>query len=68
MVTTSEEGCADVGEGSEEAYNNGPGIIGIAYDEDFLVLGLYSLVFRKMKGDLIETYRKVKGLDRGCLH
>ena len=41
-----------------------PGMGGLMYDQRLRRLGLYSLEFRRMRGDLIETYKIVKGLDR----
>ena len=40
-----------------------PGMSGLAYDERLTALGLYSLEFRRLTGDLIETYRIMKGVD-----
>ena len=40
------------------------GMAGLTYDERMGRLGLYSLEFRRMRGDLIETYKILKGLDR----
>ena len=40
-----------------------PGMKGLSYEEQLRTLGLYS-EFRRMRGDLIETYRILQGLDR----
>ena len=40
-----------------------PGMAGLSYAERMERLGLYTLEFRRMRGDLIETYKIVKGLD-----
>ena len=41
-----------------------PGMAGLSYEERLSRLGLYSLEFRRMRGDLIETYKILTGLDR----
>ncbi|XP_062894859.1 uncharacterized protein LOC134341044 [Mobula hypostoma] len=41
-----------------------PGMAGLSYDERLDRLVLYSLEFRRSRGDLIETYKIPKGLDR----
>ena len=41
-----------------------PGMAGLSYEERLKRLGLYSLEFRRMRWDLIETYKIIKGLDK----
>ena len=41
-----------------------PGMKSLSYEEWLRTLGPYSLEFRRMRGDLIETYKKLRGLDR----
>ena len=41
-----------------------PELRGLAYEERLSRLGLYSLEFRRMRGDLIETYKIMKGIDK----
>lgn len=41
-----------------------PAMRGLTYEERLSRLELYSLEFRRMRGDLIETYKIVRGLDR----
>ena len=41
-----------------------PGMVGLTYEERLSRLGLYSLDFRQMRGDLTETYKILMGLDR----
>lgn len=44
-----------------------PGMSGLAYDECLTALGLYSLEFRRLREDLNETYRIMKGIEwSGC--
>ena len=41
-----------------------PEMRGLDYEERLSRLGLYSLEFRRMRGDLKETYKIMKGMDR----
>ena len=41
-----------------------PGMAGLSYEERLNWLGLYSLAFKRVRGDLIETYEILTGLDR----
>lgn len=41
-----------------------PELRGLAYEERLSRLGLYSLEFRRMRRDLIETYKIMKGIDK----
>ena len=41
-----------------------PGMSGLMYEGRLTRLGLFSLEFRRMRGDLIETYTILTGLDR----
>ena len=40
------------------------GMKGLTYEERLNSLGLYSLEFRRMRGDLIEIYKILKGIDK----
>ena len=37
-----------------------PGIAGLSYEERLSQLGLYSLEFRRVRGDLIETFNRIR--------
>ena len=41
-----------------------PGMAGLSYEERLSRLGLYSLEFRRVRGNLIETCKILTGLDR----
>ena len=41
-----------------------PGMAGLTYEERLSRLGLYSLEFKRVRGDLIETYKILTALDR----
>uniref|UniRef100_A0A4W3H721 Reverse transcriptase domain-containing protein n=1 Tax=Callorhinchus milii TaxID=7868 RepID=A0A4W3H721_CALMI len=41
-----------------------PGMRGLTYEDRLNKLGLYSLEYRRIRGDLIETYKILKGLDK----
>ena len=41
-----------------------PEMRGLSYEERLNSLGLYSLEFRRMRGDQIEVYRMIKGMDK----
>ena len=41
-----------------------PGISGLVYHERLTAQGLYSLEFRRLRRDLLETYRILKGINR----
>ena len=41
-----------------------PGMAGLSYEERLSQLGLYSLELRRVRGDLIETYKILTGFDR----
>uniref|UniRef100_A0A4W3H6T9 NID domain-containing protein n=1 Tax=Callorhinchus milii TaxID=7868 RepID=A0A4W3H6T9_CALMI len=40
-----------------------PGMKGLSYEDRLTNLGLYSLEYRRIRGDLIETYKIIKGYD-----
>ncbi|GCC19456.1 hypothetical protein chiPu_0000004 [Chiloscyllium punctatum] len=41
-----------------------PGMVGLTYEERLRILGLYSLELRRLRGDLIEQYKIIHGLER----
>ncbi|XP_051873382.1 RNA-directed DNA polymerase from mobile element jockey isoform X2 [Pristis pectinata] len=41
-----------------------PGMKGLKYDERLSALGLYSLEYRRMRGDLVATFKMLTGKDR----
>ena len=45
-----------------------PGQVGLSYREQLARLGLYSLECRRMRGDLTEVYKIMRGIDRVNTH
>ena len=41
-----------------------PGMKGLSYEEQLRNLAPYSMEFKSMRGDQVETYRILRGLDR----
>ena len=41
-----------------------PGMKGLTYKERLNSLGLYSLEFRRIRGDLVEVYKYLIGIDK----
>ena len=61
---TPKEGCAALERVQRRFTRMIPGMKSLSYEEWLRTLGLYSLEFRRIWGDLIETYRILRGLDR----
>ena len=51
-------------EGVQQRFRLILGMAGLMYEERLIRLGLFSLAFRQMRGDLIETYKILTGIDR----
>jgi ribonuclease P/MRP protein subunit RPP40 len=51
------------GESSEESYKMVKGMKNKKYEERLRALGIYSLRRRRLRGDLIETYKILTGPD-----
>ena len=40
------------------------GLVGLSYKERLVQLDLYSLEFRRTRGDLFEVYKMIRGIDK----